>query len=240
MLKILQHTDSTNNYAMQLVHDGIAKHGMAVAALEQTAGKGQRGKSWQTQAGKSIALSIIIKTDGLKQAQQFALSMAVSLGAYDFIKKYVHTEAVIKWPNDLYWRDRKTGGILIENVFSGTKWKWAVAGIGINANQISFNKNLPNPVSLRQITEREFDIPKAATELYEKIMHRIDKLHEQPTDKLLKEYNKHLYRINDEVRLKKGNLTFKTTVTGVSAHGQLHTKDVIERSFDFGEVEWLL
>jgi BirA family transcriptional regulator, biotin operon repressor / biotin---[acetyl-CoA-carboxylase] ligase len=240
LLKILEQTDSTNNYAMRLIHEGAAKHGMAVAALLQTAGKGQRGKSWQMQAGKNIALSVIIKTDALKPAQQFLLSMAVAMAGHDFIKKYVPDDVSVKWPNDLYWRTSKAGGILIENVFSGSKWKWAVAGVGINVNQISFNKSLPNPVSLKQITERHFDIEKVTAELYEKILQRIDKLYEQPHDKLLKEFNRRLFCCNKEVKLKKGSLTFKTVVTGVSIHGQLHTKDAIERSFDFGEVEWML
>ncbi len=225
---------------MRLIHEGGGKHGLAIAALEQTAGKGQRGKSWQAQPGKNIALSVIIKTDMLKPAAQFPLSMAVALAAYDFIKKYVPGEIAIKWPNDIYWRNRKTGGILIENVLSGSRWKWAVAGVGININQTRFNKNLPNAVSLRQITEREFDINKVIEELYEKIMQRVNKLHEQPFEKLLKEYNSHLYCRNEKVKLKKGSLVFETVVGSVSAHGQLHTKDAIERVFDFGEVEWLL
>lgn len=240
MLKILQQTDSTNNYAMQLIRNGTAKHAMAVAALEQTAGKGQRGKSWLAQPGKNIALSVIIKTDNLKPAQQFLLSMAVAMAAYEFIKKYAGAEIAIKWPNDLYWRNKKAGGILIENVYNGSKWKWAVAGIGINVNQTSFGSSLPNPVSLKQITEREFDIEKITAELYEKILYRVDKLAEQPAEKLLKEYNRRLYCLHEEVKLKKGSFTFKTTITGVTAHGQLLTKDAIERCFDFGEVEWLL
>lgn len=225
---------------MRLVRESMAKHGMAVAALDQTAGKGQRGKSWHAQPGKNIALSVIIKTNTLKTEQQFCLSMAVALGAYDFIKKYVPAELAIKWPNDLYWRDRKTGGILIENVFSGGKWKWAVAGVGININQNSFNKSLPNPVSLRQITHREFDIPKLLQELYEKIMRRAESLETQPPEKLLKEYNRCLYRLHEKVKLKKGSQTFETTITGISMHGQLCTRDAMDRQFDFGEVEWLL
>jgi BirA family biotin operon repressor/biotin-[acetyl-CoA-carboxylase] ligase len=213
---------------------------MAFAALEQTAGKGQRNKSWTAQPGKNIALSVIIKTDALKPAQQFLLSMAVAMAAYDFIKKYVRTEITIKWPNDLYWRNKKAGGILIENVFSGSKWKWAVAGVGINVNQINFNRNLPNPVSLKQITDREFDITKVTGELYEKILQRTEKLFDTPPEKLLKEYNRRLYCLNQQVKFKKDNLTFKTTITGVTPHGQLQTKDAIERSFDFGDVEWVL
>ena len=225
---------------MQMVHDGMAKHGFAFAALHQTAGKGQRGRAWQAQPGKNIALSVVIKTETLKAEQQFLLSMSVAMAVYEFIKKYVPEEVNIKWPNDIYWRNQKMGGILIENIFNGTKWKWAVAGVGININQTSFNKTLPNPVSMQQVTHREFDVSKLCGELHEKIMQRVEKLYLQPHDKLLKEYNRRLYKRNETVKLKKGNLTFETEITGVTLHGQLHTKDVMERHFNFGEVDWVL
>ena len=86
--KILDSVDSTNNYAMARVREGMAKHGMAFVAKEQTSGKGQRGKSWQMQPGKSIAMSLVLKTDKLRTDQQFYLSMLIALAANDFLKKY--------------------------------------------------------------------------------------------------------------------------------------------------------
>jgi BirA family transcriptional regulator, biotin operon repressor / biotin---[acetyl-CoA-carboxylase] ligase len=232
--------DSTNNYAMAKLRTGMAEHGQAFVAKEQTAGKGQRGKTWQMAAEQSIALSLIVKADKLKQEQQFLLSMAVSLGVYDFFEKYAGDKVKIKWPNDLYWRDRKAGGILIETVFKGMQWKWAVVGIGININQTRFSKLLPNPISLRQITGNEYDVIEMATELYSFVMKRIEKISAQSTKKMLKEYNLHLYKLHEPVKLKKANAVFTTTVKEVSVHGQLCTIDTTERQFDFGEVEWLL
>ena len=248
-IKILDSVDSTNNYAMAKLRTGMAEHGQAFVAKEQTAGKGQRGKTWQTAAGQSIALSLIVKADKLKLEQQFLLSMAVSLGVYDFFGKYAGSnnragqagdQTKIKWPNDLYWRDRKAGGILIETVFKGMQWKWAVVGIGININQTRFSKSLPNPISLRQITDKEYDVVEMATELYSFVMKRIEKISPQSTKKMLKEYNLHLYKRDEPVKLKKANAVFKTTVKEVSVHGQLCTIDTTERHFDFGEVEWVL
>jgi BirA family biotin operon repressor/biotin-[acetyl-CoA-carboxylase] ligase len=238
--KILDSVDSTNNYAMALVREGMAKHGMACVAKEQTAGKGQRGKSWQMQAGKSIAMSLILKTDKLRTDQQFYLSMLVALAANDFLKKYARKETAIKWPNDLYWRDRKAGGILIETVFNGAMWKWAVVGIGININQTRFHKSLPNPVSLFQITNNEYDVIELAEELYEMVMKRVATIAETPVEKIKREYNRHLYKLNETVKLKKANAVFKTTIKGVSLQGQLQTTDTMDRQFDFGEVEWVL
>jgi BirA family transcriptional regulator, biotin operon repressor / biotin---[acetyl-CoA-carboxylase] ligase len=240
LLTILAQTESTNNYAMQLVHDGLAKHGTAVAALHQTAGKGQRGKTWQTPAGNSIAISVIIKVDALKPNQQFLLSMAVALASYSFITKYIVKDVSLKWPNDLYWQNKKLGGILIENIFSGAKWKWAVVGIGLNVNQQRFNGSLPNPVSVRQITQREFDIEKLLTELHNAVLEKLETIRLKNFDDLVKEYNDLLYCLNQPVKLKKGNQVFTTTIKGVNAHGQLLTADVIERLFNFGEVEWIL
>ncbi len=239
-IKILDTVDSTNNYAMAKVRAGLARHGLAFAAKEQTAGKGQRGKSWQTAPGQNIAMSLLLKADRLKVEQQFCLSMAVSLGVWQFFKQYAGHEIKIKWPNDLYWRDRKAGGILIETVFKGNSWKWAVVGIGININQLRFHPTLPNPVSLQQITGRPYDVMQMTRELYDVVMQQTELLHTRPLDDLVAAYNRQLYKLNETVTLKKGNMVFKTTVHGVSAMGQLITTDTMERQFDFGEVEWVI
>lgn len=238
--KILDSVDSTNNYAMAQVREGLAKHGMAFAAKEQTMGKGQRGKSWQMRPGQSIAISLVFSTNSLRTDQQFHLSMVVALAANDFLKKYIEKDTAIKWPNDLYWRDRKAGGILIENVFTGGHWKWAVVGIGININQLRFNSSLPNPVSLKQITGSEYDVVELAETLYTFLLKRVEVLVVKPPDKIVKDYNRNLYKLNETVKLKKASAVFKTTIKGVSQQGQLITQDVIERQFDFGEVEWIL
>ena len=241
-IKILDTVDSTNNYAMAKVRAGLARHAHAFAALEQTAGKGQRGKRWHAATGQNIAMSLLLKTDTLKVEQQFYLSMAVSLGVGDFFKKYARTEVKIKWPNDLYWRDRKAGGILIETAFKGNIWKWAVVGIGININQQRFHPSLPNPVSLQQITGRNYDIITMVEELYHMVMLRTEVLlnGSVDTDVLHKEYTGHMYQLHEKVKLKKGTIVFKTTINGVSAQGQLLTADTIERHFDFGEIEWVI
>ncbi len=238
--KILDTVDSTNNYAMAMVRAGMAKHGMAIFAREQTAGKGQRGKTWQTQPGQNIALSLIIDTNTLRTDQQFYLSMCIALAVNNFIKQYTGGDTAIKWPNDLYWRDRKAGGILIETVFKGTKWKWAVVGIGININQNQFNELLPNPVSLNQITGKTYNVIKMAKLLYNVVMKKVEALSTMEADKILQEYNGHLYKLNQTVKLKKANAIFTTTIKGVSLSGQLHTADAMERQFDFGEVKWVL
>jgi BirA family transcriptional regulator, biotin operon repressor / biotin---[acetyl-CoA-carboxylase] ligase len=241
LLKILDRIDSTNNYAMALIREGMAKHGMGIAAREQFGGKGQRGKSWQMQPGQSIAYSGIIDTAFLKSSQQFYLSMTIALAVIDFFKSYIKETIQIKWPNDLYWCDRKAGGILIETIYKGDNWQWAVAGIGINCNQKEFDSSLPNPASLLQITGAVYDIDILTATLHQCVMQRIQQL----TDKkyrpaIIEEYNSLLYKRNEPVTLRKKNIVFTTIITGVAPSGELLTHDAMERQFSFGEVEWVL
>ena len=239
-LTIIDSVDSTNNYAMRLIKAGLAEAGSAFFAMEQTHGKGRQNKDWITEKGQNILLSIVIVPAFLKLARQFDLSVAVSLACVDFLKKYTEDIAV-KWPNDIFWNDRKAGGILIENVIQGSDWKWSVIGIGININQTKFTmKNNFLPVSLKQITGKDFDIITLAKELKKSVMKRYEALENSFTFKaILAEYNEHLFGFNKKVKLKKDNAVFETTIIGVSLKGRLITADTIEREFNFNEVEWL-
>ncbi len=235
---ILDTVDSTNNYAMARIDDGLAKHGMAWFANEQTAGKGQRGKTWASEKGKNIAMSLVLSPEQLKITSHFHLSAVIAIGCFEFLSAYIDGETKIKWPNDLFWRDRKAGGVLIENKLQGKTWKWAVVGIGINVNQTFFDRALANAVSLKQITGRTFNPVDLAKELQALLMLRLSE--QMGLQKILAQYNLHLYKINELVTLRKGTTKFDTVIKEVSAHGKLVTVDAIEREFDFGEVEWVL
>jgi BirA family biotin operon repressor/biotin-[acetyl-CoA-carboxylase] ligase len=241
---ILDTVDSTNNYAMGRVHAGLAKHGMLWFAKEQTAGKGQRGKSWEMEKGKSIAMSLVLEPGRLPAGpcgqikDQFHLSAAVALACFEFFSAHAGDETKIKWPNDLFWRDRKAGGILIENKYQGKVWKWAVVGIGININQVKFDEFLINPVSLKQITGKTFNTIDLAKELYSLLMKNLAEL--KTIEDIMLRYNEHLYKVNKKVTLKKGKIKFDTVIKEVSPQGHLITVDAIENEFDFGEVEWMI
>ena len=237
---ILKSVDSTNNYAMGKVHSGNASDGNAWFALKQTAGKGRRGKAWQTQSEQNILLSIVMDTRFLQVYEQFKISIVASLSCYDFFNDYAKNCVKIKWPNDLYWNDSKAGGILIENVISGNIWQWSVIGIGININQIQFPKEISNAVSLKQITGKTYDVIKTAEQLYKCFLKRWDQIKKKGFDKMLTEYNNVLYKKGEKIRLRKKNIIFETTLKSVSKFGQLQTADTIERNFDFDEVEWVL
>lgn len=235
----LDTVDSTNNYAMALLHEGLAQHGKVVFAHHQTKGKGQRGKVWETTPSENLSFSIIVQPSFLLTTQGFQLLATTAVAVRNQLEKIIGDEAKIKWPNDLYWRDRKTGGILIENVFRGTQWQWAIIGIGINVNQTEFT-GLQNPVSIKQITGQDTDIKQLALNIHSNLMHSIDQLQKNGFAGFYDQYNCQLYKRNEMVRLKKGSRSFETIINSVSEQGQLITGSDTNEFYDFGEVDWIL
>ena len=166
----------------------MAGHGTAWFTDYQTKGKGQRGKAWTGEAGQNIFISILLEPTGLMVADQFKLSAAVATACCDFFSEYALDDTKIKWPNDIYWKDRKAGGILIENIMQGDKWKYAIVGIGINVNQTIF-EDLPNPVSLKQITGKKFNAVALAKKLCSYINIRWNQVKNNEFLKVLRDYN---------------------------------------------------
>ena len=224
---------------MARVHAGMAKSGMTWFAVEQSSGKGQRGKLWESEPGKNIAMSMVLEPKQFNLSEQFFLSSVIAIACFEFFSTYAGDETRIKWPNDLYWRDRKAGGILIENVFQGKDWKYAIAGIGININQVRYGIDLKNTVSLKQITGKDFDPISLGEGLCALILAKLEELGQNPIEKTIEAYNQHLFGLNEVVKLKKGNRVFETLIKGVSSAGRLVTVDESEREFEFGEVEWV-
>lgn len=232
--------ESTNIYAMDLLQANLAGHGTAVFAHQQTAGKGQRGKSWTGEPGLNIALSVMMDCSSFTITRQFPLSSMVALACHDFFSGYAGDETRIKWPNDLYWRDRKAGGILIENLVRGNKWQGAVVGIGININQVVFSELLKNPVSLKQITGKTFRPVELARELCACLEKRWQQLKSGDESGLLADYNRQLYKRGEEVMLRTGNHFFQGRIEEVTAAGELCVSGGLQDRFRFGELEWVI
>ena len=170
--------DSTNIYAMAQIKAGLAKSGSCYTADFQTNGKGQHGRVWESSKGQNLLCSYILELntlDALKNwtpADQIGFSAAIALGARAFFAAFAGSETKIKKPNDIYFSDRKAGGILIENLVRGQEWTWAVIGIGMNINQTAFssaavNSVSSNPISLQEITNQSWDIKKMQQHLSE-------------------------------------------------------------------------
>jgi BirA family biotin operon repressor/biotin-[acetyl-CoA-carboxylase] ligase len=238
-LTILDSVDSSNNYAMGQLQAQKAEHGEAYFALEQTAGKGQRGKLWQSEPAANIMVSIVLETSPLASSDLFYLSMAMALGARSWMASHAGDETKVKWPNDLYWRDRKAGGILIENKWAGAEWQFAVIGMGINVNQVVFAESDRKPVSLRQITGKNLDLMEETRALFMHLEYRWQQLLDGKKGELFETYNEFLFGKGELCRFRKNNIVFESLVTGVDTTGELLTRDKTDRRFRVGEVEWL-
>lgn len=136
---------------------GEMRHGDVIATREQTAGRGQRGNSWEAEPGCNLTFSMLLRPVTLHPSRQFEISMAVSLSIVDVLDRYLpeRKTARIKWPNDIYVGDGKICGILIEHSLQGGRIEHTVVGVGININQRVFISDAPNPVSLVQLTGKE-------------------------------------------------------------------------------------
>lgn len=214
----------------------MAEHGAAFFAWYQHSGKGQRGKKWTATRGENLMMSVVLNPAPLTLENQFLLTMAVALGCYDLFAAYAHDDTAIKWANDIYWKDRKAGGILIENIIQGSEWKYAVAGMGVNINQTLFSEALPNAVSLKQITGKTFDVLELAKELCVCLDDRWNQLASGNHQQIIDDYNTHLYKRDSYTVLIKNGKHFAAKVNRVNDKGELIIDD--NRPISFGSVEW--
>jgi len=235
---VLDSVDSTNNYAMTMIQKGNAKDGNAVFAMEQTDGRGRRGRHWNSNTGENIILSISQQMQWMPISQQFQLSVAVALGCLDLVSKYAPGISSVKWPNDIFINDTKAGGVLIENTIKGTLWQWAVIGIGLNVNQTNFESSNLNATSLSIATKKTYDVLPLAKELYVFILNRINEIKAGSFLRLLETYNQYLFGKGRMVKLKKQNEIFETKIMSVAATGELITRNDTEMKFNFDEVEF--
>jgi BirA family biotin operon repressor/biotin-[acetyl-CoA-carboxylase] ligase len=159
----LQSVDSTNEEAKRHISD--IDNLSVLSALEQTAGRGQRGNTWTSNTGENLMFSIVLKDPKISARDQFVLNEIASLSVVDFLSMH-GISARIKWPNDIYVGSKKICGILIENSLHGTAISSSIIGIGLNINQRNFNVNLPNPTSmvLCRAEDGPFDIHRCLEE----------------------------------------------------------------------------
>jgi BirA family transcriptional regulator, biotin operon repressor / biotin---[acetyl-CoA-carboxylase] ligase len=230
--------ESTNNYAMGLARAAMAQHGTAVFTHEQTKGKGQRMKEWVSSKRLNLALSVMVAPTQLGRLPLFSLSRMAAVAARELVSDYVKNDVTIKWPNDIYWRDRKAAGILIENIWQGGEWHLSVLGIGLNVNQTDFGELGTRAVSLKQITGNHFEPLTLAKELCSLIEIKYQLLCSNPSA-IEDQYKSHLYKLNQQVKLRKDRRVFEALFTDVNSNGQMVIHNGME-AFNVGEVEWLI
>lgn len=187
-----------------------AEHGTVVYTDRQTAGRGQRGNSWESEPFKNVTMSILLRPENVAPNQQFWLSEISALAVERVLSKYIGNVS-IKWPNDVYYKDFKICGMLIEHSLSGGKINYTIPGIGINVNQRVFLSDAPNPISLVNVLGHEVPTSEILDGLVDEILTMCDQLPEK-AEEIHCEFLSKLYR-------RDGFHEYQSTIRSASADG---------------------
>ena len=210
--------DSTNNYVANLLAEGKIEHGTVILADEQTNGRGQRGSIWDSKAGENLIFSMFINTAILSVKDQFFLTQIISVAVANLISKF-GIETDIKWPNDIYIKGKKIGGILIENQIKGSFLNGSIVGIGLNINQIEFN-NL-NATSLKLEKGEFIPIQSIVFSLINEINIGWNLIQTNQFEKINDLYLSKLWLLNKEADFTDQYGEFRGCIIGVTSNGLL-------------------
>jgi len=246
MMIHLNETNSTNRYLQQLCQEAgnnKVEEFTTVCADYQTAGKGQRGNSWEAAKGANLLFSFVCYPTFVPIRQQFVLSQLISLGIKETLEEYC-SDISIKWPNDIYWKEKKICGILIENDLQGNSIGRCISGIGLNINQEVFLSDAPNPISLKQITGKHYQ----RETILEKVMQRIEQSYQKLKEdsayasELATRYAASLFRREGLHCYQDKDGLFNARLVRVEADGRFVLMDEAnqERSYLFKEVQYVL
>lgn len=224
----IKSTNSTNSLMKEMLAKGEWPEGeYFVYAGYQTAGRGQTGNSWESEADKNLLCSILLPPD----KDLYFLNIAVGVA----ILRVIGEDFTIKWPNDIYYGDKKVAGILVENAILGNEVKYSIAGIGLNVNQTTFVSDAPNPISLKQITGKEYDIDALMQQVYAKVQETLN-------EEVWEEYKNHLYRRDGFRKYEDQNGIFEARIIDVLPTGEivLCDRNGQNRTYGFKQIKYIL
>ena len=236
----LNATDSTNNYLKQLILERTLDDFFVVLANHQTNGRGQRGASWLSEKGKNLTFSVLKRNISIKTNEHFLLNILVSLSIIKTLEGFNIPKLSIKWPNDILSDYYKISGILIETLIKNKQIEYAIIGIGLNVNQVSF-EGLPKASSLKNIMPITFDRDELLTKIVDNIKTYFQLHSVNGTEFLKAEYESYLFRKDKPSTFKShDNSLFTGIIRGVSASGKLciQTEDS-NKEFDLKELKLL-
>ncbi len=236
----LNEIDSTNNYAMRLINEGMAEHGLTIRADFQTHGKGQHGNVWVAEESKNLLCSVILDTKAFEIETQFLLNCMCCVSVTEILMQLYNLPNVsIKWPNDIYAGKKKIAGILIENSIRGSKWTNAVLGIGLNVNQTTFSY-LNNATSMKNELRKDQKIINILRQLLKKIGSNFDRFQLNPSSFLI-DYNNYLLSIQEEIQFMKKYEMKSGILKRVNEQGFIEIEENKKlRKYKHKEIELLL
>jgi len=234
-----QELPSTNTWLMESLVAHKLPEGTLVLADHQTEGKGQFGAIWSSEPSSSLTFSILLKPIFLPISNTFDISICIALAIHDCLNE-LRPGFKIKWPNDIYFENKKVAGILIENQIHKSSCEHSVVGIGLNVNQTEFFK-LPKATSLKQIIGVNFPVQNLLDRLCETIEARYLQLRANMYPSLLKSYLEHMYWFNEIHTFQTNAIQFNATIIGVLRNGRLLLKfsDGSKRDFEIKELQFI-
>ncbi len=241
-IKVSQ-TASTNTYLSRLA--ATLPGGTVIYTPCQTAGRGQKGNSWESEDGKNLTFSLLLKHPPLKARDQFYLSEASALAVVEALTALAGDGFTVKWPNDVYWQDKKICGMLLENSLDGSDIATCIVGIGLNVNQECFVSDAPNPVSLLNITGQEHDLESLLKRVCSRIEQLVNTLDDATArEQLHRQYMAALYRNDGQQHLWEdaAGHRFMASVAGIAPDGTLtlQHEDGTRHDYLFKEVKHII
>src|SRR5688572_5839395 len=225
---------STNSLALEVCQQSHVPDGTLVITDRQTAGRGQRGNTWESHPGMNLTFSVILKPTFLAIKDQFLLSMITSLAIRDYLAAMCSDQVFIKWPNDILVKQSKICGTLIENQLMGEQFSYSVIGIGLNVNQRLFNIQMATSLSL--IAGKDFELQGVLEGLLSHLESRYLQLRQGRGQHLKEDYLKYLYRFNEHHTFQSGDDQFGGKILGIDDQGRLRVL-IHDQEKDFGVKE---
>lgn len=237
----LEQIDSTNAY-LQRQQSECDIRNWVVSTDGQTAGKGMGSNTWESEVGKNLTFSLALGMGFLPAERQFLLSEAVPLGIAEVLDAILPSEQLsIKWPNDIYYSNQKLGGILINSTIKGGMMDISIIGIGLNVNQMQFQDWPTHPISIKQITGKEYELQPLLEQIAEHIILKVEQLKSNPTA-IEQEYLKRLFRYRTWAEYEVDGEVMRLFITGIDEFGRLLLIDEqqIQHTFDIKEIKFLI
>ena len=233
---------STNSFLIELTKEYDVPQGTIILTNNQSQGRGQSKNFWESGQGLNLTFSFLLYPHFLNIKRQFEISKVVTLGISDVLTQLGISDVGIKWPNDIYIKDKKVCGILIETSLLGNTMDNSVIGVGLNVNQTRFLSDAPNPISICQVIGKEMDLTNLLNQLSDRLNYWYKKLYDGFDDEIDLQYASRLFRKSGFHTFAEKGMKFKAKIIGVNEIGQL----VLEKengdlkSYHFKEVEFIL
>ncbi len=237
----IEQTDSTNRLMHQMLPQD---EGFVITTDYQTQGRGQFGNSWESERGQNLLVSLLLHPH-LPIRNQFRLAMITGLAVAETLNaqfKNPHSRFTIKWPNDIYYKDKKVGGILIENQITQGHVEDCIIGLGLNVNQQTFVSDAPNPISLRQITGKEEDRDTLLQAIRKHLIDLTKFLDDDREAELKERYIANLYRREGMFEYEDASGRFKAEWIGIGKNGEwlVRTEQGEERIYLLKQIKFII